>query len=173
MAYRVSRRYLFGKSIFSSNSSVSRLPIFLALSWSFALRIADPLHSFRVYQISHIQCEKCWVSIDDEKGGSVRGVGGWRSQSKGESMKWMESYMNPMRCPFALRIATVIGPPQKVLQFLVIALSYLSLWTASSMSFLRGSQPTWSEGWAVVSTVFHILPEAFGPTLVPQPKYRV
>ena len=160
MTYRVSRRYLFGKSIFSSNSSVSRLPIFLALSWSFALRIADPFHSFRVYQISH-------------KGGSVRGVGGWRSQSKGESMKWMESYMNPMRCPFALRIATVIGPPQKVLQFLVISLSYLSLLTASSMSFLRGSQPTWGEGWAVVSTVFHILPEAFGPTLVPQPKYRV
>ena len=172
MTYRVSRRYLFGRTIFASNSSVSRLPISLAFSWSFSLRIADPLLSFRVYQISHIQCEKCWVSIGDERG-SVRGVGGWRSQSKGESMKWMESYMNPMRCPFALRIATVIGPPQKVLQFLVIVLSYLSLRTASSMSFLRGSQPTRSEGWAVVSTVFHILPEAFGPTLVPQPKYRV
>ena len=58
MTYRVSRRYLFGKSISASNSSVSRFPIFLALSWSFALRIADPLLSFRVYQISHIQCEK-------------------------------------------------------------------------------------------------------------------
>ena len=88
-------------------------------------------------------------------------------------MKWTQSYMNPMRCAFALRIATVAGPPQKSLQCLVIALSYLSLRTAHSMSILRGLQPTRSAGWAVFSTVFHILPEERIPTLVPQLKYQV
>ena len=81
--------------------------------------------------------------------------------------------MNPMRCAFALRIATAVGPPQESLQCLVIALSYLSLRTAQSTSNLRGLQPTRSKGWAVISTVFHILPEERNPTLVPQLKYRV
>ena len=88
-------------------------------------------------------------------------------------MKWTQSYMNPMRCAFALRIATVAGPPQKSLQFLVIAPSYLSLRIPHSTSVLRGLQPTRGAGWAVVSTVFHILPEERIPTLVPQLRYRV